>query len=101
MPTVAGRLSMATSAKASAPQIAARTMQPTLDHCAAREPIHRPKKPLMVAPSRGKKTAPTNIASAPQRRDVLDFDAAGVAEVDHHDGEADRRFRRGEGGDGQ
>src|SRR3712207_7059015 len=97
MPTVAARPSMAASAKASTPQMAARTMQPTLDHCAAREPIQRPRKPLIVAPSRGKKTAPTNMAgSALQGRDVPDLDGAGGAEGDHNDGQADRRLGRGD-----
>src|SRR5215210_7339451 len=98
MGTVAAWPPMATSAKDSTPQMAASTMQPTLDHCDAAEPIQRPRKPLIVAPSRGKKTAPTNMAgSALQGRDVLDLDGSGVAEVDHHDGEADRRLRRGDG----
>ena len=44
----------ATSAKDSTPQMAASTMQPTLDHCDAPEPIQRPKKPLMRGPEQGK-----------------------------------------------
>ena len=72
-------------------------MQITVTHCEALSPIQRPRKPAMVAPSSGKKTAPTNIALTLQGRDILDLDRTAVAEVNNKNGKANRGLSRGHG----
>src|SRR5438552_2064984 len=63
-------------------------------------PRRRPSSPATTAPSSGRNTMATSmpLPLALHHIDVFDGDRPAVAEIDHQDGEADRRFR---GGDGQ
>src|SRR5690348_1459096 len=63
-------------------------------NCAPRSPIQRPKKPAMIAPRSGRKTAATDKRLTLHQVDVFDLDGPAVAEVDHEYREADRRLGR-------
>src|SRR5215469_7971885 len=81
-----------------APSTADATSARQVTSCAPRSPIQRPKKPAMKAAISGRKTAATCIErSALHPIDVFDRDGAAVAEIDHKDGKADRRFGRRHG----
>src|SRR5690349_14273284 len=63
-------------------------------------PRRRPSRPVTTAPSSGRNTMATSmpLPLALHHVDVFDGDRPAVAEIDHQDGEPDRRFG---GGDGQ
>src|SRR6202011_5228367 len=61
-----------------------------------RAPIRRPNRPAMAQPSSGRKTIAWYISTLHQVH-VFDRDRAAVAEIDHQDGQPDRRFRRRHG----
>src|SRR5690606_35631372 len=66
-------------------------------------PIRRPKtpapkRPAMIAPTSGRKTAAVYMGnSALHHVDVFDGDRTAIAEVDDQDRETDRRLGRGNG----
>src|SRR5579862_4137629 len=82
------------------PKIAARTIAAQVTSCAPRSPIQRPKKPAMMEPMRGRKTAAAyKVPLAFHQVDVFDRDRAAIAEIDDEDCEADRRLGRRDGQD--
>src|SRR5258708_4134107 len=77
------------------PKIAATAIARQVTSCAPRSPIQRPKKPAMIAPIRGRKTAATvKGRSAFHQIDVCDGDRAAIAEIDDEDGKTNRCLRR-------
>ena len=68
---------------------AAITRKEQVTICAPRSPIFLPKKPAMIAPSRGRNTIRASMLRlsplALHHIDVFDRDGAAVAEVDHQD----------------
>src|SRR5262245_54755034 len=88
----------ATSKKRTIPRMPLSTIAPQVTSCEPRSPrAARPKKPEMMAPSRGRKTIATAKSLALHQIDVFDRDGAAVAEIDDEDGKADRRLGRRHG----
>src|ERR1700726_611426 len=85
------------SANSTRPSSIDRSSTPQVTIWAPRSPIARPKKPAIMAASKGRKTTKTANGSALHHPDILDLDRAAVAEIDNEDGEADRRLGRRHG----
>src|SRR5271170_849056 len=82
----------ATSMNITMPSAAAITMAPQVTSCAARSPVTRPPRPAMIAPISGRKTMAAYTRSTFHLIDVLDRDGAAISEIDHQNGEPDRRL---------
>src|SRR5687768_17213233 len=80
------------SANTKKPSAIDKSIAPQVTICAPRSPIARPKNPAIAAARSGRKTTANATASASHHADVFDLDRAAVAEIDHEDGEADRRL---------
>src|SRR5258708_14059587 len=89
----------ATSQNITMPSTAASDIAPQVTSWAARSPIRRPPRPAMIAPISGRKTIAAYTRSTFHLIDVLDRDGAAVPEIDHQDGEPDRRLGGGDGED--
>src|SRR5262245_53814670 len=76
------------------------SVRPLVIYIAGRSPRRRLPRPAISAPSSGRVTIATSIERLPLHHvEVFDGDGAAIAEIDHQNGKADRRLRRGDGED--